>query len=152
MNIVLDVINAFNRMVYSELEIGLSQYMSRTRPNRADTCDENSLYWRYIVVDNRMCGSIWLEKEDLTARFATLGIFISSQGDRGNGIGSFVINEAIQEAKKSLAISSVVLRVRANNLPAYHCYLKCGFVEKKRFIKSTAEGEIEVIYMVKNIS
>jgi RimJ/RimL family protein N-acetyltransferase len=105
---------------------------------------QKQLFWKFIVFDGKTLGSVWLEKENPEDRTATLGIFILDDTYQGKGLGEFIVREVIRTGREFLSIDTVQLSVRESNVRAYHCYLKCGFVETNRFL---SKDSIRAIHM-----
>ena len=82
--------------------IKASDYMSRFYPKafKGKIKDIELYLWFIIVVDDDDVGTIWVEKDDLDAEEATLGIFIGIKEKQGQGIGRVAIKKIIEFASK----------------------------------------------------
>ncbi len=129
-----------------------SVFMSRTRPVNFETGDTATLFWKYIIIDEKTVGSIWLEKESAFSNTADLGIFLSDESDRKKGIGSAAIRSAIGLSWHHLLFKTIRLRVRPSNLCAIHCFETCGFSETGRFQESLGNLSFEMVEMALRIS
>ena len=135
-----------NIQYYTEYEAAweteLKQYQSRIYP--ADNCEK--LRWYHISAAGKYIGAVWLEKT-VSDDFAVLGIFISDMSYRNCGIGTAAISRIIDKDMAYFDNCRVVLRVREENKRAVCCYKKVGFIESRRYMKSSF-GVIEMIYEV----
>lgn len=62
--------------------------------------------------------------------YAEIGIYLSKEESRGQGIGSKAF-ELLIEKSKTLGIKELFLRVKKSNIAAYSFYKKHGFVDFK---------------------
>ena len=110
--------------------IKASDYMSRFYPKafKGKIKDIELYLWFIIVVDDDDVGTIWVEKDDLDAEEATLGIFIGIKEKQGQGIGQVAIKKIIEFASKEWCLKAINLNVRKNNQRAIKCYENCGFL------------------------
>ena len=110
--------------------IKASDYMSRFYPKafKGKIKDIELYLWFIIVVDDYDVGTIWVEKDNLDAEEATLGIFIGIKEKQGQGIGQVAIKKIIEFACKEWCIKAINLNVRKNNQRAIKCYENCGFL------------------------
>ena len=131
-------------------DIEAYKYMSRFYPRAFDRKIEDiGIYlWFVIVVDDLDVGTIWVEKENVDAEVATLGIFIGVKDKFGYGIGEAAIKEVINISKKEWKLKTINLNVRKNNQRAIKCYERCGFFVNGEGTKLNDDGQsIEFIKM-----
>ena len=149
MNISLETVDTSCLFDYVLLEKseGLAYWMSKTRPRTAGKKTASALFWKYICLDNKRIGAIWIEKENTADSSASLGIFISHDENLGKGIGTAAIKAAVAQAQKEMLFAKVELNVRSTNARAIACYEKYGFKETGRFMKNYLDEEVEVIIM-----
>ncbi len=104
--------------------------MSRVAPkqfNRGNSVQNPLWAWYTINSNNRSIGTVWLEKEDLNSKTATLGILLDSIESFNQGIGRQAVSFAIETSSNTLGLKTVLLNVRKSNKRAIACYKKCGF-------------------------
>ena len=111
------------------LEIGSSEFMSRTRPlaPSADHHDPASgLFW-YLVISNGLeVGTVWIEHTP-QENGPILSILLSNHLNFGHGIGTAAVNLALSEFHRVFPNQTVVLYVRQSNHRAIACYQRVGF-------------------------
>ena len=88
---------------------------------------ENKSFDIIDIKDDKLIGTIGLERFDWIARSAVLGIFIGDKDFRNNGYGTEAINLLIEYGFKYLNLHSIKLSLLSVNERAHKCYLKCGF-------------------------
>ena len=149
MKISLETVDASCLFDYVLLEKSksLPYWMSKTRPRTAGKKASPAPFWKYICLDNKRIGAIWIEKDNAADSAASLGIFISHDENLGKGIGTAAIKTAVAQAQKKMRFTKVELNVRDTNARAIACYKKCGFKETGRFMKNYLDEEVEVIIM-----
>jgi len=103
--------------------------------------NENWL-WFIIVHAGVEVGTIWLEREKVSAKEATLGILIGAPERFGNGIGRSAILEILEEGKGTWGLQTVSLNVRQNNTRAIRCYQACQFAIVGQGVKGLGEQVI----------
>jgi ribosomal protein S18 acetylase RimI-like enzyme len=118
-------------------EIDAGQYMSRHLPEQSDV-----LLWKIIIVDGTEAGTAWAERKDGIPGAVFLGIFIGQSQLLGEGIGSAVIRNVIDDVRAIAGDVSIRLNVRASNARAIACYRKCGFVQIASGGKLGADGAL----------
>lgn len=79
--------------------------------------------------ENKMIGTISLEKVNYINRVATLGIFIGDIDYRNDGYGSEAIRLILDFGFNYLNLNNINLDVLSFNERAQNCYKKCGFKE-----------------------
>lgn len=79
-----------------------------------------------------------------------LGRLAVNPGYRSQGLGQCLVDQLLLDAQRKQPRAAASLLVYRDNLPAYHCYLKLGFVEAPHPIESYALPG--VAFMVKNLS
>ena len=92
--------------------------------------ENNSPESTFVIVtldNNKMIGTVSLEKINWRNRTATLGIFIGDKDFRNNGYGTEAIKLILEYGFKYLNLHSIRLDLLAVNERAHKCYLKCGF-------------------------
>lgn len=82
--------------------------------------------------EDRLIGSISLEKINHTNRTAMLGIFIGDKDYRSKGYGTEAIRLILDYGFNYLNLNSIALHVMSFNERAMKCYKKCGFKEYGR--------------------
>ena len=132
-------------------EVQAKEYMSRFFPKtfhgKIDTL-KGSYAWYVILVNNIAVGTVWLEKQNLQDDTVVLGILIGKKDGLSKGIGRKAIELAIENAKKKLNFSKVLLNVRTSNARAINCYKKCGFKTIKRDKKLNVDEEVIEFYQM----
>ncbi len=86
----------------------------------------------FVIVtndDNKMIGTVGLEKIDNINRTATLGIFIGDKEYRDKGYGTESINLILEYGFKYMNLNNIKLDLMEFNTRALKCYEKCGFKE-----------------------
>ena len=93
--------------------------------------NDNTVYSFVIVTleEDKMIGTISLEKIDYINRAATLGIFIGDEKYRGKHIGEEAIKLILDYGFNYLNLNNIKLTVLEFNKRAIACYKKCGFKE-----------------------
>ena len=132
----------------NEYDNNLKEYQTRIHPNNHQDFHrliaEKLLVWYYIEVDNKLIGSIWLEKALTETNSAVLGIFICDDTYRGLGIGEKSIKVIIAKCATAMNLKTIELNVRLGNSRAISCYNKCGFIEKEKIVKNG----VKAIHMI----
>ena len=77
--------------------------------------------------DDKLIGTLGLEKINWIERSAVLGIFIGDKDFRSNGYGTEAITLLLEYGFKYLNLHSIRLDLLSFNERAHKCYLKCGF-------------------------
>ncbi len=77
--------------------------------------------------DNKLIGTVGLEKINWIERNAVLGIFIGDTDYRNNGYGTEAIKLLLEYGFRYLNLHSIRLDLLSINERAHKCYLKCGF-------------------------
>ena len=89
----------------------------------------------FVIVtleDNKMIGTVSLEKINWHNRTATLGIFIGDKDFRNKGYGTEAIKLILEYGFKYLNLYNIKLDLMEFNARALKCYEKCGFKEYGR--------------------
>ena len=89
----------------------------------------------FVIVtlkENKMIGTVSLEKINHINRRATLGIFIGDKDYRNNGYGTEAIRLILEYGFKYLNLNNIELKLMDFNERALACYKKCGFKEYGR--------------------
>lgn len=97
--------------------------------------ENNSPESTFVIVtlnDNKMIGTVSLEKINCRNRTATLGIFIGDKAFRNNGYGTEAIKLILEYGFKYLNLYNIKLDLMEFNARALKCYEKCGFKEYGR--------------------
>ena len=79
------------------------------------------------IKNDKLIGTIGLERFNWINRSAVLGIFIGDENFRNNGFGTEAINLLLEYGFKYLNLHSIKLSLLSVNERAHKCYLKCGF-------------------------
>ena len=116
----------------------VSDYTGRT--SQITTIEGEKRYLENIEIDsknynfsiiemnnNKLIGSISLEKINWIERSGVLGIFIGDENYRNNGYGAEAIKLLLEYGFKYLNLHSIRLDLLSINERAHKCYLKCGF-------------------------
>lgn len=82
--------------------------------------------------ENKLIGSISLEKINYTNRTAVLGIFIGDKDYRSKGYGTEAIRLILDYGFNYMNLNNISLNVLSFNERAMKCYKKCGFEEYGR--------------------
>ncbi len=106
----------------------------------------------FVIVtlnEDKMIGTISLEKIDHLHRRATLGIFIGDKEFRNNGYGAEAIRLILDFGFNYLNLNNIELRYLEFNERAKKCYEKCGFKEFGRRRKAEfVDGKFyDLVYM-----
>lgn len=99
--------------------------------------------------DDKLIGTVSLEKVNHIDRCATLGIFIGDKDYRNNGYGTEAIRLILEFGFKYLNLKNIKLDLLEFNERALKCYKKCGFKEygrrrKCRFVDGKYYDSIEM--------
>lgn len=89
----------------------------------------------FVIVtlqEDKMIGTVSLEKINHINRRATLGIFIGDKDYRNNGYGTEAIRLILEYGFKYLNLNNITLQLMEFNERALACYKKCGFKEYGR--------------------
>lgn len=90
--------------------------------------NENAVYFVIVTLeDNKMIGSVSLEKIDGINRIARLGIFIGEEDYKNKGYGTEAIQLILDYGFHYLNLYNIQLKVLEFNSRAIRCYEKCGF-------------------------
>ncbi len=82
--------------------------------------------------EDKLIGTVSLEKINNINRTATLGIFIGDKDYRNNGYGTESIRLILDFGFNYLNLNNIKLDVMSFNERAQNCYRKCGFKEYGR--------------------
>ena len=110
----------------------------------------NETYFFIVTLkDDKLIGTVSLEKVNHINRCATLGIFIGDKNYRNNGYGTEAIRLILEFGFKYLNLKNIKLDLLEFNERALKCYKKCGFKEygrrrKCRFIDGRYYDAIEM--------
>ena len=85
-----------------------------------------------IIKNDKMIGTVSLEKIDNINRTATLGIFIGDKNYRSQGYGTEAIKLLLEYGFKYMNLYNISLDLMEFNTRALKCYEKCGFKEYGR--------------------
>lgn len=97
--------------------------------------ENNSPESTFVIVtldNNKMIGTVSLEKINWRNRTATLGIFIGDKDFRNKGYGTEAIKLILEYGFKYLNLYNIKLDLMGFNARALKCYEKCGFKEYGR--------------------
>lgn len=89
----------------------------------------------FVIVtlnEDKMIGTVGLEKFDDINRTATLGIFIGDKNYRSKGYGTEAVRLILEYGFKYLNLQNIKLDLMEFNERALKCYQKCGFKEYGR--------------------
>ena len=107
--------------------LGEKEYLENAAKN-----SENRNFDIIDLNNNKLIGTLGLERFDWIKRSAVLGIFIGDADYRSNGYGQEAINILLEYGFKYLNLHSIRLTLLSVNERAHKCYLKCGFKETGR--------------------
>lgn len=82
--------------------------------------------------EDKLIGTVGLERINNTHRTATLGIFIGDKDYLSKGYGTEAIKLLLDYGFNYMNLHSVKLELMSFNLRALKCYKKCGFKEVGR--------------------
>ena len=94
----------------------------------------------FVIVtleDDKMIGTVSLERINNINRTATLGIFIGNKNYLNKGYGTEAIKLILDYGFKYLNLNNIKLDLMEFNKRALKCYEKCGFKEYGRRRKCT---------------
>ena len=106
----------------------------------------------FVIVTNnndKMIGTVSLERINNINRTATLGIFIGDKEYRSKGYGTEAIRLILDYGFNYLNLNNIKLELMSFNERALKCYTKCGFKEygrrrKCKFINGNYYDNIEM--------
>ena len=106
----------------------------------------------FVIVtldEDKMIGTVSLEKIDHQNRNAVLGIFIGDKNYRNNGYGTEAIKLILDYGFNYLNLNNIKLDLMEFNERALKCYKKCGFKEygrrrKCKFVNGKYYDNIEM--------
>lgn len=93
----------------------------------------------FVIVtleDNKMIGTVSLERINWINRTATLGIFIGDKEFLNKGYGTEAIRLLLDYGFNYMNLHSIHLNLMSFNIRAQKCYEKCGFKETGRIRES----------------
>ena len=132
MEILLKKINDSNirKIEQWTKDIEADKYMSRFYPKVFDgKIEDAGLYlWFIIAAGEYDVGTIWVERDTIDTKEATIGIFIGAKDKLGQGIGRIAIGKIIELSVKKWKLKVIKLNVRKDNQRAIKCYESCNFV------------------------
>lgn len=85
-----------------------------------------------VTFDDKLIGTVSLEKIDWINRCATLGIFIGDKDYRNKGYGTEAIKLILDYGFNYMNLFNIKLDVMEFNERGIKCYKKCGFKEAGR--------------------
>lgn len=97
-----------------------------------DNTNKENCFFIVTLDENKLIGTISLEKFDSINRNAVLGIFIGDKEYRSKGYGKEAIELILDFGFNYLNLNEIKLDVMAFNERAIKCYKKCGFKEYGR--------------------
>ena len=114
-----------------------------------ETIDKNYNFFIVTLDDDKLIGTVGLEKFDAINRTATLGIFIGDKEYRSQGYGTEAIKLILDYGFNYLNLNNIKLDLMSFNERALKCYQKCGFKEygrrrKCKFINGKYYDSIEM--------
>ena len=92
-----------------------------------ETIDKNYNFFIVTLDDDKLIGTVGLEKFDAINRTATLGIFIGDKEYRSQGYGTEAIKLILDYGFNYLNLNNIKLDLMSFNERALKCYQKCGF-------------------------
>ena len=106
---------------------GQLQSISAEKEYLENSSNPKSTFVIVTLNEDKMIGTVGLEKFDDINRTATLGIFIGDKNYRSKGYGTEAIKMILEYGFKYLNLHSIRLDLLSINERAHKCYLKCGF-------------------------
>ncbi len=114
--------------------------------------DNSSPEASFVIItleNDKMIGTVSLERIDHLNRCAILGIFIGDKNYRSKGYGTEAIKLILEYGFKYLNLKNIKLDLMSFNERALKCYKKCGFKEygrrrKCKFINGEYYATIEM--------
>ena len=97
-----------------------------------ENMDKNYNFFIVTLDNDKLIGTIALEKYDAINRTATLGIFIGDKEYRSQGYGTEAIRLILDYGFNYLNLNNIKLDLMSFNERALKCYQKCGFKEYGR--------------------
>lgn len=116
---------------------GRSAYM-RTEQEEREWLEKSAIEGKdrnFSIIElknNKLIGTIRLEKINWIARNASLGIYIGDENYRNKGYGQEAVKLILEFGFKYLNLHSIQLELIEVNKRAHECYLKCGFKDTGR--------------------
>lgn len=93
---------------------------------------EEACFAIVTLEENKLIGTVSLNRVNHVKRKATLGVFIGDKDYRDKGYGTEAIRLILDYGFSYLNLNNINLSCIAFNERAYKCYLKCGFKEYGR--------------------
>lgn len=123
-----------------------------TLTDEKEYLEKNSNKYGFSIItleNDRIIGTVSLEKINYTNRTATLGIFIGDKEYRSNGYGTEAIRLILDYGFNYLNLNNINLSLMSFNERALKCYQKCGFKEygRRRQCKYINGKYYDSIYM-----
>ncbi len=114
-----------------------------------ENMDKNYNFFIVTLDNDKLIGTVGLEKYDGINRTATLGIFIGDKEYRSQGYGTEAIRLILDYGFNYLNLNNIKLDLMSFNERALKCYQKCGFKEygrrrKCKFINGKYYDTIEM--------
>ena len=97
-----------------------------------ENMDKNYNFFIVTLDNDKLIGTVGLEKYDAINRTATLGIFIGDKEYRSQGYGTEAIKLILDYGFNYLNLNNIKLDLMSFNERALKCYQKCGFKEYGR--------------------
>lgn len=96
------------------------------------TANEEALFDIVTIDDDKLIGTVGLERISHVHRKATLGIFIGDKDYLSKGYGTEAIRLLLDYGFNYMNLNNIKLDVLETNERAKKCYKKCGFKEYGR--------------------
>ncbi len=103
--------------------------LSGERKYLEGNCSPEATFVIVTLEDNKMIGTVSLEKISNSHRTATLGIFIGDKEYLNKGYGTEAIKLILDYGFNYMNLHHIELQVMEFNTRALKCYKKCGFKE-----------------------
>lgn len=110
---------------------GRSANILTLQGEREYLCNSKEEHVMVIVTkdEDKMIGTVGIEKINFVNRTGTLGVFIGDKNYRDKGYGTEAIKLILEYAFQYVNLNNIMLEVMSYNDRAIRCYEKCGFKE-----------------------
>lgn len=114
-----------------------------------ENLNKNHNFFIVTLKEDKLIGTVGLERYSPVNRTATLGIFIGDKEYRNEGYGTEAIRLILDYGFNYLNLNNIKLDLMSFNERALKCYTKCGFKEygrrrKCKFINGKYYDSIEM--------
>ena len=115
--------------------LGRSAYITTLEGEKQYFEENSNKNYNFFIItleEDKLIGTVGLEKYYSINRTATLGIFIGNKDYRNEGYGTEAIKMILDYGFNYLNLNNIKLSLMSFNERALKCYTKCGFKEYGR--------------------